>query len=48
MKSFQQLLHLPHLPHINPISRDIMLIAGVGLLIAMAVTTLVVMIVSQI
>jgi hypothetical protein len=44
MKNIQ---HLIHLPHISPISRDIMLISGVGLLIAIAVTTLVVMIGSQ-
>ena len=37
-----------HFPHINPISRDILLISGIGLLIAVAVTTLVVMIGSQI
>lgn len=44
MKSLQ---HFLHFPHINPISRDIVLISVVGLLIAIAVTTLVVMIGSQ-
>ena len=45
MKNLQ---HLIHLPHINPISRDLIVITGAGLLIAMAVTTLVVMIASQV
>ncbi len=45
MKSLQ---HLIHLPHINPIYRDLVLVAGAGLLIAMAVITLAVMIGSQV
>lgn len=45
MKSLQ---HFLHLPHINPIYRDLALITVVGMLIAIAVTTLVVMIGSQI
>jgi hypothetical protein len=45
MKSIQNFIHLPH---INPIYRDLALVAGAGLLIAMAVITLAVMIGSQI
>lgn len=33
--------------HLNPISRDLVLVAASGLLIAMAAITLVVMIISQ-
>lgn len=44
MKSIQNLVHFPN---VNPISRDLILVAGAGLLIAMAVMALVVMIGSQ-
>jgi hypothetical protein len=33
---------------INPINRDLVLVIGVGLMIAMAIVTLLVMIISQI